>query len=104
MGPKRVDRSSFKGGPEGDSLGFASLSKASARIVVHSIPLGHLDRYIHALHGASSTIIKNHRPDQPVPPLTLNQAGCFTQAWDSKMFTSAWWVYLHQVSKTAPTG
>lgn len=37
------------------------------------------NRYVHAeLHGASSTVIKNHRPEQPVPPLTLNQAGCFT--------------------------
>ncbi|KAK8572110.1 hypothetical protein V6N13_047725 [Hibiscus sabdariffa] len=67
------------------------------------------DLYVHAdLHGASSTIIKNHKPEQPVPPLTLNQAGCFTvchsQAWDSKIVTSAWWVYPHQVSKTAPTG
>ncbi|KAI4344741.1 hypothetical protein L6164_011932 [Bauhinia variegata] len=67
------------------------------------------DLYVHAdLHGASSTIIKNHKPGQPVPPLTLNQAGCFTvchsQAWDSKIVTSAWWVYPHQVSKTAPTG
>ncbi|KAG4210549.1 hypothetical protein ERO13_A02G056200v2 [Gossypium hirsutum] len=67
------------------------------------------DLYVHAdLHGASSTIIKNHRLEQPVPPLTLNQAGCFTvchsQAWDSKIVTSAWWVYPHQVSKTAPTG
>ncbi|XP_002519281.2 ribosome quality control complex subunit NEMF [Ricinus communis] len=67
------------------------------------------DLYVHAeLHGASSTVIKNHRPEQPVPPLTLNQAGCYTvcqsQAWDSKIVTSAWWVYPHQVSKTAPTG
>ncbi|RHN73006.1 putative transcription factor interactor and regulator CCHC(Zn) family [Medicago truncatula] len=67
------------------------------------------DLYVHAeLHGASSTVIKNHKPMQPVPPLTLNQAGCFTvchsQAWDSKIVTSAWWVYPHQVSKTAPTG
>ncbi|KAM7279287.1 hypothetical protein ACFE04_006421 [Oxalis oulophora] len=67
------------------------------------------DLYVHAeLHGASSTVIKNHKPEQPVPPLTLNQAGCFTvchsQAWDSKIVTSAWWVYPHQVSKTAPTG
>ncbi|PIA60910.1 hypothetical protein AQUCO_00300436v1 [Aquilegia coerulea] len=67
------------------------------------------DLYVHAeLHGASSTIIKNHKPEQPIPPLTLNQAGCFTvchsQAWDSKIVTSAWWVYPHQVSKTAPTG
>ncbi|KAG5404928.1 hypothetical protein IGI04_011047 [Brassica rapa subsp. trilocularis] len=67
------------------------------------------DLYVHAeLHGASSTVIKNHKPEQSVPPLTLNQAGCFTvchsQAWDSKIVTSAWWVYPHQVSKTAPTG
>lgn len=67
------------------------------------------DLYIHAdLHGASSTVIKNHKADQAIPPLTLNQAGCFTvchsQAWDSKIVTSAWWVYPHQVSKTAPTG
>ncbi|RWV83907.1 hypothetical protein GW17_00054424 [Ensete ventricosum] len=35
--------------------------------------------YVHAdLHGASSTVIKNHKPDNPIPPLTLNQAGCFT--------------------------
>ncbi|KAL3812241.1 hypothetical protein ACJIZ3_013509 [Penstemon smallii] len=67
------------------------------------------DLYVHAeLHGASSTVIKNHKPESPVPPLTLNQAGCFTvchsQAWDSKIVTSAWWVYPNQVSKTAPTG
>lgn len=71
--------------------------------------MGKGDLYVHAdLHGASSTVIKNHRPAQPVPPLTLNQAGCFTvchsQAWDSKIVTSAWWVYPHQVSKSAPTG
>lgn len=67
------------------------------------------DLYVHAdLHGASSTVIKNHKQDNPIPPLTLNQAGCFTvcqsQAWDLKIVTSAWWVYPHQVSKTAPTG
>lgn len=67
------------------------------------------DLYVHAdLHGASSTVIRNHDPNGVVPPLTLNQAGCFTvcrsQAWDSKIVTSAWWVYAHQVSKTAPTG
>lgn len=68
-----------------------------------------LDLYVHAeLHGASSTVIKNHKPENPVPPLTVNQAGCFTvchsKAWDSKIVTSAWWVYPQQVSKTAPTG
>lgn len=43
------------------------------------------NRYVHAeLHGASSTVIKNHRPEQPVPPLTLNQAGCYTVSlWPS---------------------
>lgn len=29
---------------------------------------------------------------------------CHSQAWNSKIVTSAWWVYPHQVSKTAPTG
>ncbi|CAI0467584.1 unnamed protein product [Linum tenue] len=46
------------------------------------------DLYVHAeLHGASSTL-----------------QVCHSQAWDSKIVTSAWWVYPHQVSKTAPTG
>ncbi|CAM6100258.1 unnamed protein product [Calypogeia fissa] len=67
------------------------------------------DLYVHAdLHGASSTIIKNRDQNHPIPPLTINQAGCFTmcrsQAWDSKIVTSAWWVEAHQVTKTAPTG
>lgn len=29
---------------------------------------------------------------------------CLSKAWDSKIVTSAWWVYPHQVSKSAPTG
>ncbi|KAL2651385.1 hypothetical protein R1flu_019513 [Riccia fluitans] len=67
------------------------------------------DLYVHAdLHGAASTVIKNNDSTRPIPPLTINQAGCFTvcrsQAWDSKIVTSAWWVHPHQVSKTAPTG
>jgi len=61
------------------------------------------DIYVHAeLHGASSTIVRNHDPSRPVPPLTLQQAGCAcvcrSRAWDSKVITSAWWVYHHQVS------
>eukprot|EP00879_Flechtneria_rotunda_P009714 GHRR01010163.1.p1 GENE.GHRR01010163.1~~GHRR01010163.1.p1 ORF type:complete len:564 (+),score=252.88 GHRR01010163.1:1740-3431(+) len=60
------------------------------------------DIYVHAeLHGASSTIIRNHDPSRPVPPLTLQQAGCAcvcrSKAWDQKVVTSAWWVYHHQV-------
>eukprot|EP00898_Chlorokybus_atmophyticus_P002379 jgi/Chlat1/3141/Chrsp21S03365 len=67
------------------------------------------DVYVHAdIHGASSCIIKNRFPDQPIPPITLSQAGamtvCRSSAWDAKIVTSAWWVQADQVSKTAPTG
>ncbi|KAL7747767.1 hypothetical protein RI367_006891 [Sorochytrium milnesiophthora] len=84
------------------------------------------DVYVHAdLHGAPSVIIKNRaaavtaaaaESDAPAataalpppPPSTLAQAGCLavclSRAWDSKIVTSAWWVYDHQVSKSAPTG
>ncbi|TPX67686.1 hypothetical protein SpCBS45565_g03554 [Spizellomyces sp. 'palustris'] len=73
------------------------------------------DVYVHAdLHGAASVIVKNLAPsedaDAPptISPTTLHQAGtmsvCQSRAWDAKIVTSAWWVYDHQVSKTAPTG
>lgn len=29
---------------------------------------------------------------------------CYSAAWEAKVITSAWWVYHHQVTKTAPTG
>lgn len=29
---------------------------------------------------------------------------CYSAAWEAKVVTTAWWVYHHQVSKTAPTG
>ena len=66
------------------------------------------DLYVHAdLHGATSVIIKNHT-GQPVPPKTLNEAGCmavsYSAAWEARIVTSAWWVQHSQVSKTAPTG
>ncbi|KAI9293032.1 hypothetical protein K502DRAFT_367084, partial [Neoconidiobolus thromboides FSU 785] len=66
------------------------------------------DIYLHAdMHGAATVIVKN--PDQgTIPPSTLNQAGtmsvCHSKAWESKILTSAWWVFHHQVSKSAPTG
>merc|ERR1712228_636081 len=67
------------------------------------------DVYVHAdLHGAATVIVKNSRPEQPVPPKTLTEAGqfavCFSAAWDSKLMTSAYWVKPDQVSKTAPSG
>lgn len=66
------------------------------------------DLYVHAdMHGAATVIIKNPS-GRPVPPTTLNQAGtlsiCQSRAWEAKILTSAWWVFHHQVSKTAPTG
>ncbi|PWA81457.1 ribonuclease H-like domain-containing protein [Artemisia annua] len=94
------------------SRGGAPGGRGSGRRLLHQgrfVAKSGAGRYVHAeLHGASSTVIKNHKPDNPVPPLTLNQAGSFTvchnQAWNSKIVTSAWWVYPQQVSKTAPTG
>lgn len=66
------------------------------------------DIYVHAdCHGASSTIIKNPTL-AAVPQKTLEEAGtfcvCLSSAWNNKIIQSAWWVYSHQVSKTAPTG
>ena len=68
------------------------------------------DVYVHAdLHGASSVVIKNScKSGSEIPPATLLQAGCMalcnSRAWDQKIVTSAWWVWGHQVSKTAPSG
>ncbi|XP_021118232.1 nuclear export mediator factor NEMF isoform X2 [Heterocephalus glaber] len=66
------------------------------------------DIYVHAdLHGATSCVIKNPT-GEPIPPRTLTEVGtmalCYSAAWDARVITSAWWVYHHQVSKTAPTG
>lgn len=66
------------------------------------------DIYVHAdLHGASSVIIKNISSAE-IPPKTLHEAGhmavIYSGAWDAKFTTQAWWVYSHQVSKSAPTG
>lgn len=67
------------------------------------------DIYVHAdIHGASSVVVKNHPGAGEIPPKTQNEAGtmaiCYSAAWEAKVVTSAWWVYQHQVSKTAPSG
>lgn len=69
------------------------------------------DVYVHAdLQGAASVIIKNThgRPDDPIPPSTLSQAGTIavttSSAWESKAVMAAWWVNAEQVSKTSPSG
>ena len=66
------------------------------------------DIFVHAsVHGAATTIIKNPS-GQPVSPISLNEAGmyciCRSSAWEQKLITGAFWVYHHQVSKTAPSG
>ncbi|KAH9406608.1 hypothetical protein TYRP_013589 [Tyrophagus putrescentiae] len=71
----------------------------------------HLDKddiYVHAdIHGASSVVIKNHT-DAEIPPKTLNEAAnlaiCFSASWEAKVVSAAYWVYSHQVQKTAPSG
>ena len=67
------------------------------------------DIYVHAdLHGASSVVIKNHIPTEPIPPKTVQEAGimavCYSSAWENKFSSRSWWVHSHQVSKTAPSG
>lgn len=69
------------------------------------------DVYVHAdLQGAASVIIKNThgRPDDPIPPSTLSQAGTLavttSSAWESKAVMAAWWVNAEQVSKTSSSG
>lgn len=59
-------------------------------------------------HGAASTIIKNFNKEKPISPLSLDEAAiatvCRSKAWETKLISSAWWVYDHQVSKSAETG
>eukprot|EP00049_Salpingoeca_infusionum_P001269 m.46847 g.46847 ORF g.46847 m.46847 type:complete len:1126 (-) comp10946_c0_seq4:1621-4998(-) len=66
------------------------------------------DVYVHAdLHGASSVVVKNPGGGE-IPPKTLLEAGNmavnYSVAWTTKVISNAWWVYNHQVSKTAPSG
>ena len=69
------------------------------------------DVYVHAdIHGAATCIIRSRQDVNggSIGPVTLEQAGrfamCRSNAWSSKLVTSAWWVYPSQVSKSAPTG
>ncbi|PRP86190.1 nuclear export mediator factor Nemf-like [Planoprotostelium fungivorum] len=66
------------------------------------------DIYVHAdIHGAATCIIKNPTGEE-IPPPSLIQAGhysvCRSAAWNEKIVTNAYWVYHHQVSKSAPSG
>lgn len=64
------------------------------------------DLYLHGnVVGGASVILKNPSGG-PVPERTLEEAGsfalCHSSAWKNKVVTSSYWVYDHQVSKTAP--
>lgn len=55
------------------------------------------DLFMHTdFPGAAVTIIKNPT-NQPVPPITLNEAAtfelCHSRAWESKIVGSVYWVY-----------
>ena len=58
--------------------------------------------------GAASTVLKGPAKAGLPPRGTLEEAAIFTvcrsKAWDTKIISSAWWVYHDQVSKSAPTG
>eukprot|EP00834_Sanchytrium_tribonematis_P003443 NODE_132_length_16614_cov_0.935392.p2 type:complete len:846 gc:universal NODE_132_length_16614_cov_0.935392:3794-1257(-) len=65
------------------------------------------DLYLHAdINGSPSTVLKG-KPGG-IPERSLAEAGAFTvclsKAWDSKIVTSAYYVFPSQVSLTAPTG
>lgn len=67
------------------------------------------DLYVHAdIHGATSVVIKNHTEKPEIPPKTINEAAnmavCYSASWEAKVVSAAYWVYSHQVQKTAPTG
>lgn len=56
------------------------------------------DLYVHAeINGAATVIIKNHREDEPIPPVTLQEAGvfcvCRSSAWNNKVPVGAFWVF-----------
>lgn len=66
------------------------------------------DLYVHVeIQGGSSTVVKNPS-GAPVPSATIDEIAtatiCRSKAWDYKVVVGAWWVYDHQVSKTAPSG
>ncbi|KAL3894747.1 MAG: hypothetical protein SGCHY_005096 [Lobulomycetales sp.] len=86
------------------------------------------DVYVHTdIQGSTSIIVKNLATENdksfhdssgifpptvgegacPIPPNTLLEAGtmsiCLSKAWDSKIVTSAYWVYPDQVSKKGPS-
>lgn len=84
------------------------------------------------VHGAATVVVRNLRNEREVlppategdaaasealgdtaeglgfPPSTMQQAAdfcvCHSGAWAANVVVPAWWVYAHQVSKTAPSG
>jgi predicted ribosome quality control (RQC) complex YloA/Tae2 family protein len=69
-----------------------------------------VDVYVHAdIFGAASCVVRNRGGvSVPIPESSLREAAAFaaarSSAWDARVSVQAWWVYAHQVSKTAPSG
>ena len=75
--PVRLRPRHHAGRPPGTDAHPTSCTAHPLRPLHHSPPHPRSkgDVYVHAdLHGASTTIVKNHAPEQPIPPLTLSQA------------------------------
>ena len=67
------------------------------------------DIWIHAdVAGAASVVVKSSSGRDYPPIASLVEAGqfalCLSKAWESKIVTSAYWVFADQVSKAAPSG
>ncbi len=66
------------------------------------------DLYLHADYGGSASIVLKNPKGKVVPQSALEEAACYAvcrcKSWDNKIISGAWWVYAHQVSKSAPTG
>lgn len=66
------------------------------------------DVVFHAqIQGSAFTVVKNYTK-KPISPISLNETAvaalAHSKAWNLKVIHPVYWVYSHQVSKTAPTG
>ena len=66
------------------------------------------DVVFHAqIQGSAFTVIKNYTK-KPISPISLNETAvaalAHSKAWKLKVIHPVYWIYSHQVSKTAPSG
>lgn len=70
--------------------------------------LGKNDIAFHTqIQGSAFTVVKNPNEEE-IGQSTINQAAlatlCHSKSWSLKVINDVYWVYAHQVSKTAPSG